>query len=40
MHVEIEFQISLLNLLYLGETERPAQELEKLLAEQTTIENR
>jgi hypothetical protein len=42
MHVvpEIQFQISLLNIASLGEAERQARELEKLLEEQTTTENR
>ena len=37
MHVvpEIQFQISLLNIASLGEAERQAHELEKLLEEQT-----
>jgi hypothetical protein len=42
MHVvpEIQFQISLLNIASLGEAERQAQELEKLLDEQITSEKR
>ncbi|HTB12362.1 MAG TPA: hypothetical protein VK752_12350 [Bryobacteraceae bacterium] len=42
MHVapEIQFQISLLNIASLGEAERQAQELEKLLDQQLTAENR
>ena len=42
MHLvpEIEFQISLLNIASLGEAQRQAGELEKLLDQQTTTENR
>ena len=42
MHVvpEIQFQISLLNIASLGEAEQQTQELEKLLDQQTTAENR
>jgi hypothetical protein len=42
MHVvpEIQFQISLLNIASLGEAERQAQELEKLLDEHATTEKR
>ena len=42
MHVvpEIQFQISLLNIASLGEAERQARELEKLLDEQTATEKR
>ncbi len=42
MHVvpELQFQISLLNIASLGEAERQAQELEKMLVEQTTTEKR
>jgi hypothetical protein len=42
MHVapEIQFQISLLNIASLGEAERQAEELEKLLDQQLTAENR
>jgi len=35
---EIEFQISLLNIVSQGEAQNQAQELEKLLEEQTTAE--
>jgi|HubBroStandDraft_2_1064218.scaffolds.fasta_scaffold1867385_1 hypothetical protein len=42
MHVvpELQFQISLLNIALLGEADRQTQELEKLLDQQTTTENR
>jgi hypothetical protein len=42
MHVvpEIQFQISLLNIASLGEADQQARELEKLLEEQTTTQNR
>jgi hypothetical protein len=42
MHVvpEIEFQISLMNIASLGEAQRQARELEKLLDEQAATEKR
>jgi hypothetical protein len=42
MHLvpEIEFQISLMNIASLGEAQRQARELEKLLDQQTATENR
>jgi hypothetical protein len=40
MQPEIQFQISLLNILSLGEPVRQTQELEELLIEQPATENR
>jgi hypothetical protein len=37
---EIQFQISLLNMVSQGEAQRQAEELENLLAEQETVEKR
>lgn len=37
---EIQFQISLLNMMSQGETQRQTEELELLLAEQETTEKR